>query len=428
MRYRYHTLDVFTGRVFGGNPLAVFPDARGISGETMQAVARELNLSETVFVLPPEAGGTRRVRIFTPGAELPFAGHPTVGTAILLVALGEMPGGEGEVEIVLEEGVGPVPVRVRVRGGVPVSARFTAARPPEVGAAAALAELARMIGLDVGDLADDWEPATASAGVPFTVIPLRDVDALGRARLDLAVWERVLSAGEASHVYPIVPAAPGGTVRVRMFAPNMGIAEDPATGAAAAALGGYLARGASDGTLRWTVEQGIEMGRPSRIELEADVENGAVARVRVGGSAVRVSEGTMEIPSDESAVTRAWEPVSFPGIPAPVGAYSRAVRAGDLIFVSGQVPRDLETGELMGETLAEQTRGVLHNVRRVLEAAGASMDDIVSVTAYLEDMSAWGEFNTLYREAFRPPYPSRTTLGASLHGVMVEISVIARAP
>jgi 2-iminobutanoate/2-iminopropanoate deaminase len=169
------------------------------------------------------------------------------------------------------------------------------------------------------------------------------------------------------------------------------------------------------------------MGRPSRIELEADVEYANAVRVRVGGSAVRVSDGTMEVPSDEAA-SRAWEPVSFPGIPAPVGAYSRAVRAGDLIFVSGQVPRDLESGELMGSTLAEQTPAVLENVRRVLEAAGAGMDDIVSVTAYLEDMSAWGEFNELYRAAFRPPYPSRTTLGASLHGVLVEISVIAKVP
>jgi trans-2,3-dihydro-3-hydroxyanthranilate isomerase len=427
MRYRYHTLDVFTGRVFGGNPLAVFPDARGISGEAMQAVARELNLSETVFVLPPEAGGTRRVRIFTPGGELPFAGHPTVGTAILLVALGEVPGGEGEVELVLEEGVGPVPVRVRVRGGVPESARFTAARPPELAPALERAELAAVLGLDVADLSDDWAPAVASAGVAFTVIPLRDVDALGRARLDRAAWERVLAPTDASHVYTIVPAAPGGTVRARMFAPGMGIAEDPATGAAAAALGGYLAQGIDQGAPRWTIEQGVEMGRPSRIELEADVEYANAVRVRVGGAAVRVSDGTMEIPS-EGAAGRAWEPVGFPGIPAPVGAYSRAVRAGDLIFVSGQVPRDLETGELMGSTLAEQTRGVLENVRRVLEAAGAGMDDIVSVTAYLEDMSAWGEFNELYRAAFRPPYPSRTTLGASLHGVMVEISVIAKAP
>jgi trans-2,3-dihydro-3-hydroxyanthranilate isomerase len=427
MRYRYHTLDVFTGRVFGGNPLAVFPDARGISGEAMQAVARELNLSETVFVLPPEAGGTRRVRIFTPGGELPFAGHPTVGTAILLVALGEVPGGEGEVEVVLEEGVGPVPVRVRVRGGVPESARFTAARPPELAPAPERAELAAVLGLDVADLSDDWAPAVASAGVAFTIIPLRDVDALGRARLDRAAWERVLAPTDAPHVYTIVPAAPGGTVRARMFAPGMGIAEDPATGAAAAALGGYLAQGIDQGAPRWTIEQGVEMGRPSRIELEADVEYANAVRVRVGGAAVRVSDGTMEIPS-EGAAGRAWEPVGFPGIPAPVGAYSRAVRAGDLIFVSGQVPRDLETGELMGSTLAEQTRSVLENVRRVLEAAGAGMDDIVSVTAYLEDMSAWGEFNELYRAAFRPPYPSRTTLGASLHGVMVEISVIAKAP
>lgn len=426
MRYRYHTLDVFTDRLFGGNPLAVFTDARGISDAQMQAVARELNLSETVFVLPPEAGGTRRVRIFTPGSELPFAGHPTVGTAILLVALGEVPAQEGETEVVLEEGVGPVPVRVRVRGGSPDFAQLTAAQPPVVGPAPAREELAALLGLAPADLSDDWEPAMASAGVGFTVIPLRDVAALGRARLDLTAWERVLAHTDAPGVYPVVPAAPGETVRVRMFAPAMGIPEDPATGAAAAALAGYLARDAQQGTLRWTVEQGEEMGRPSTIYLEADVYNGIVLRSRVGGSAVMVSEGTMEIPTDTAAAGRAWEAVSVPGAPTPAGAYSRAVRAGDMIFVSGQVPRDLVTGELQGETLAEQTRGVLENVRLVLAAAGATMDDIVSVTAYLEDIGDWGEFNTIYREAFRPPYPSRTTLGAALHGVKVEISVVAR--
>ena len=427
MRYRYHTLDVFTDRLFGGNPLAVFPDARGLSGAQMQSVARELNLSETVFVLPPEAGGTRRVRIFTPGGELPFAGHPTVGTAILLVSLGEVRAEEGEVEVVLEEGVGPVPVRVRVRGGQPEFAQFTAARAPEfLAPPPAPAELAAVLGLDVADFAGaPWEPAVVSCGVPFTMIPLRDTDALARVRLDTAAWERVLAGGGAPGVYPVVPAAPGGTARVRMFAPHMGIAEDPATGAAAAALGGYLSQGAGAGTHRWTVEQGVEMGRPSRIELEADVADGRVAAVRVGGSAVRVSEGTMEIPGESAERGRAWEPVELAG--PPVGAYSRAIRAGDLIFVSGQVPRDLETGELMGTTLAEQTRGVLENVRRVLASAGATLDDVVSVTAYLEDMGDWGEFNAVYREAFTAPYPTRTTVGASLHDVLVEITVVARA-
>lgn len=428
MRYRFHTLDVFTDRVFGGNPLAVFPDARGISDAGMRAVARELNLSETVFVFPPEAGGTRRVRIFTPGAELPFAGHPTVGTAILLVSLGEVPAVEGEVELVLEEGVGPVPVRVRVRGGVPEFAQLTSAQRPAFlqQKPPAAPELASLLGLSTDDLHPIWEPAAVSAGVPFTVVPVRDVEALGRARPDPAAWERLLAHSDAPHLYVVVPAAPGGTVRARMFAPAMGIAEDPATGGAAAALGGYLAQGGGEGTLRWAIKQGVEMGRPSRIELEADVQNGVTLRVRVGGAAVRVSDGTMEIPSDEPATARAWEPVSLHGVPAPVGAYSRAVRAGDLVFVSGQVPRDLETGELLGATLDQQTRATLANVRRVLEAAGATMDDVVSVSAYLENMADWGEFNALYRDAFRPPYPTRTTVGAALNGVLVEISVVAR--
>jgi trans-2,3-dihydro-3-hydroxyanthranilate isomerase len=414
MRYRYHTLDVFTGRVFGGNPLAVLPDARGISGEAMQAVARELNLSETVFVLPPEAGGTRRVRIFTPGGELPFAGHPTVGTAILLVALGEVPGGEGEVEWCWKR----ASARPRARAGCAAECRNPRGSPPPGRPSWRRPPSARSgggAGAGRADLSDDWRPRSRRRGVCVHVIPLRDVDALGRARLDRAAWERVLAPTDASHVYTIVPAAPGGTVRARMFAPGMGIAEDPATGAAAAALGGTWRRGSTRAPRAGRSSRAWRWAAPSRIELEADVGVRHAVRVRVGGAAVRVSDGTMEIPS-EGAAGRAWEPVGFPGIPAPVGAYSRAVRAGDLIFVSGQVPRDLENGRADGLHPRRADARRAGDVRRMLEAAGAGMDDIVSVTAYLEDMSAWGEFNELYRAAFRPPYPSRTTLGASLHG------------
>lgn len=215
MRYRYHTLDVFTDRISGGHPLAVFPDARGLSGDQMQQIARELNLSETVFLLPPEtSGATPQVRIFTPGTELP----------------------------------------------------------------------------------------------------------------------------------------------------------------------------------------------------------------------VRVGEGVVEVAGEPAAAAdrRGWEPVALPGVAAPVGAYSRAVRAGELLFVSGQVPRDPRTGELQGEDVAAQTRAVLENVRRVLEAAGAGLEDVVSVTAYLADIGEWETFNRVYREVLQPPYPSRTTVGAQLHGVLVEISVVAR--
>lgn len=305
MNYRYHLLDVFTDRPFGGNPLAVFPDGRGLSDEWMQRIAGELNLSETVFLLPPEtAEGTRRLRIFTPGMEMAFAGHPTVGTALLLAEL-EHAEEAGELRLVLEENVGPVPVTVRREGGKPPFAVLTAAQPPEVRPAPlAEEELARLVGLDPADLAGSTPtalPAAAiSTGMPFTLIPVRDLATLGRARLDPALWAERLAGAWAPHVYVAAPAgeASGADFRVRMFAPAMGISEDPATGAAAAAFAGYLALRPEtpDGLSRWTVEQGVEMGRPSRLHLEAETEDSQVRAIRVGGTAVTVGEGVLRVP------------------------------------------------------------------------------------------------------------------------------------
>jgi trans-2,3-dihydro-3-hydroxyanthranilate isomerase len=304
MRYSYHLLDVFTDRVFGGNPLAVFPDGLGLSTEQMQRVAAELNLSETVFVLPPETeAGTRKLRIFTPAVELPFAGHPTVGTAVLLAETGAVP--ENVQHLVLEETVGPVAVRIAREPGRPTFAQLTAAQAPEFGPAPpSSAELARVIGLDDADLLDgEWAPGTASCGVPFVIVPVRSREALARVRMDQGAWERVLAHTWAPHVYIV---APGADLRARMFAPAMGLGEDPATGAAATALAAYLARRENGDatTHRWTVEQGVEMGRPSTLYLEADVDAGSITAIRVGGSAVLVGQGWMEIPPGVSHVTR----------------------------------------------------------------------------------------------------------------------------
>lgn len=303
MRLEFHTLDVFTDRVFGGNPLAVFPDGGGVPDETMQRVARELNLSETVFVTAPGAGeNTFRVRIFTPATELPFAGHPSVGTAFLLAHLGRVSGEGPERMLVLEEGVGPVPVTVRMESGRPRSAKLTAARVPEFGPPPPAPEvLAELLSLSVGDLGGSLDAAQASAGVPFLFVPVRSRDALARVRINLVTWEREIASGWAPHVYVMTDDADDGAhLRVRMFAPAMGIAEDPATGGAAAALAALLARrdAGADGSHAWTVEQGIEMGRPSRLEVEADVAAGRLAAVRVGGSSVLVSHGTMTVPDE----------------------------------------------------------------------------------------------------------------------------------
>lgn len=315
MELDFRTLDVFTEETFGGNPLGVFPDAAHLPAELMQKVAREMNLAETVFLGPPETpDGTARVRIFTPEVEVPFAGHPTVGAAIYLArtqpvrrGAGVRRTGDGHAELVLEENVGRLPVSVEYRRGRPVFAQFTTAMLPERRESPHPPEqLAAMVGLDAGDLGGDHPrpltPAMMSCGLPFHVIPIRTLAALGRAVLDMALWRDMLADTWAHHVYLVCPLS-GGDVRVRMFAPGSGVPEDPATGSAAAVLGGYLGDASRqlNGTLRWQVAQGEEMQRPSLIRVEVDKVAGRITAVRVGGAAIFVSRGTMTVPGSPIA-------------------------------------------------------------------------------------------------------------------------------
>lgn len=303
MRHAYHLLDVFTREVFGGNQLAVFPDARNIAPELMPRIARELNLSETVFVLPPTAAGAaHRLRIFTPGAELPFAGHPTIGTACLLATLGTSGDSDAVGDLVLEEGVGLVHVRVHPgRDGAPAFAQLTAPQPPEIRPTTLSHEqLAAMLTLGADDIlaSSPQVTAAASCGVPFLFVPLRNRGAVRRAHLNMAAWEAHAAATWAPHVF--VYAFDGereqSQLRARMFAPALGVPEDPATGSAATALAGLLAsRIGRDGSHHWRVEQGFEMGRPSILEIEAEVHGGVVTAARVGGSAVIVGEGALHL-------------------------------------------------------------------------------------------------------------------------------------
>lgn len=302
MRARFHTLDVFTDRAFGGNPLAVFPDADGIPPALMQPIAREMNLSETVFVLwdaPPE-GADCRVRIFTPAVELPFAGHPTVGTAYLLAMLGRVRAEGGAARVVLGEEVGPVPVELRMEDGRPVFAVLSAARMPEIGPEPPPPDVvARLLSLEEGELGGSLGTAFATSGVPWLFVSVRDRAALGRARVDRGAWERDLAGAWAPHLFVMTDDAPdGASLRARMFAPALNIVEDPATGGAVTALAALLARrdAAGGGTLRWIIDQGVEMGRPSRLFLEADVAGGRLTAVRVGGGCVAISEGEMTLP------------------------------------------------------------------------------------------------------------------------------------
>ena len=298
---RYFTADIFTSTRFGGNQLAVLPDARGLTDKQMLAITREFNYSESTFVFPPDdPAHTRRVRIFTPGGEIPFAGHPTVGTAFVLASIGEVPLTGTETRIVLEEKVGPVPVLIRARNGQPEFCQFSVARLPETGAPMpSRSAIAESLSLQEDDLLDGaWHPQVVSCGLAFGVVPVRDRGVVARARLRLDRWEEHLSGteGHMVMVFAMDAEEPGHDAHARMFAPKAGVPEDPATGSACAALGGYLAmRSRREGTQRWVIEQGYEMGRPSLIEVEADVDRGTVTAVRVGGASVMVCEGEMVI-------------------------------------------------------------------------------------------------------------------------------------
>ncbi|MGH9421795.1 MAG: PhzF family phenazine biosynthesis protein [Thermoanaerobaculia bacterium] len=311
MSYQFHTVDVFTDRQFGGNQLAVLPDARGLSVEQMHSITREFNFSETVFVLPPEnAANARRIRIFTPGKELPFAGHPTVGTAFVLAATGEIPLTGDETRIVLEEGVGPVDVLIKSSEGKPFFTELSAAKMPERGPGTYDREtIARALSLAPEDIDADgpYSIEGFTAGVPFVFVPIRSLEALGQARPKVELFEKALGGSWSPDLYLFCEREESrskngisngdAVIQVRMFAPLLGVPEDPATGSAAAAFAGYLARRSSrkEGTLRYTIHQGVEMGRPSMLLVGADIAGGAVQAVRVGGASVLVCSGTLEL-------------------------------------------------------------------------------------------------------------------------------------
>ncbi len=307
---RYLTCDVFTTATFTGNQLAVVFGADGLPTETLQAITREFNYSETVFVFPPDdPSHTRRIRIFTPEEELPFAGHPTVGTAHALVACGDVLANGDELTIVLGEGVGPVPVRVRMAHGVPVHAQLTTAMlPDERSVRASIAELADVLSLSPDDFVGGAHtPMAVSCGIPWLIVPLASVDAVRHARIRMDAWEQHCR-GEWG-AWPFVFAMTGGQeddtapqhvrgvdIRARAFLPGAAVPEDPATGSANACLAGYLAaRTPRDGVLTWEVAQGVEMGRASRLSIEASKQGGVIDAVRVGGSTVMVSEGVLTL-------------------------------------------------------------------------------------------------------------------------------------
>lgn len=301
MALKFHTLDVFTDRRFGGNPLAVVLDADGLSDAEMQAIAREFNLSETVFVqASTRPAHSAKMRIFTPRREISFAGHPTIGTAILLAELNAPAhNGEKDALIVLEQGIGTVRVGARLRAGAPAFAEFDAPRlPTAAGVLPPDDVLASGLGLIPSEVGfENHTPICFAAGNTFAFVPVASLEAIRRARINGAHWERAFEQQGVAGVYAYTRQCEhtGSAFHVRMFAPQLGIPEDPATGSAAVGLAGIVHHfdGLPDGTHRRIVEQGYEMGRPSQIVLTLVVAGGKLTTVRIGGSAVRVSEGTI---------------------------------------------------------------------------------------------------------------------------------------
>lgn len=299
--YRFIQADVFTHRPFGGNPVAVFPEAEGLTDDEMQMIAREMNLSECAFVLTPgDPKADVKVRFFTPGVELPFAGHPTIGTHVVLAQEGRYELEAPLTRIHQEIGLGVLPVdlvveedkverAIMTQGDFSLGDFFDNAKM-----------LADALGLRTDDFNQDMPPRVASTGLPGLMVPLASRDAIERIQLNLPVFNRVCEQMNLTSVEPFTMETwdPSNTVHARNFAPPWtGVLEDPATGSVGGALGGYLVHHQGvppeEPTTRIVIEQGFEMGRPSLIEALVDVKGRSVQRVRVGGQVVRVLEGTL---------------------------------------------------------------------------------------------------------------------------------------
>jgi trans-2,3-dihydro-3-hydroxyanthranilate isomerase len=298
--YRYLHYDVFTDHVFGGNQLAVVLDGRGLADETMQAIAKEMNFSETTFVLPPDRPDTDvRMRIFTPTEELPIAGHPTIGTAFALARSGVVE--RGRDNLVFGCGIGPVPVALTWSGDDLSFAWMSQPLPvfgepiPDPSRAALALSLSPAAVAGTGQLVQ-----VVSCGLPFLFVPLTTRSAVDSALVNRSALSDLLSAAKtAAHGVFVFSSQPGdgrATVYSRMFAPELGVVEDAATGGASGGLGCYLVRHKvvrADKADAMISLQGVKMGRPSHVHMSIGVEDGAITSVRVGGEAVLAGEGTL---------------------------------------------------------------------------------------------------------------------------------------
>jgi trans-2,3-dihydro-3-hydroxyanthranilate isomerase len=300
--YRYLHYDVFTDHLFGGNQLAVFLDGRGLSTETMQAIAKEMNFSETTFVLPPETPGTdARVRIFTPAEELPMAGHPTIGTTFALARSGVL--APGREETVLGLTIGPTRVTLTWKGD-DLGFAWMSQPTPTFGETIADREaVAHALSMSAAAITGTGRPVQiVSCGVPFLFVPLTARRAVDNARLNVTaleeLYERTATSAHGVFIFSPEPGSDRATVYSRMFAPGLGVSEDPATGVASGPLGCYLVAHqivAPEAAAAMMSLQGVKMGRPSHVHISIGTNDGQITSVRVGGEAVLAGEGTLYV-------------------------------------------------------------------------------------------------------------------------------------
>jgi trans-2,3-dihydro-3-hydroxyanthranilate isomerase len=298
MNYRFHICDVFTDQRFGGNPLAVLPDARGLTCEQMQKIAREFNFSETTFVLPPEQGATRKVRIFTPSREVPFAGHPNIGTAFVLAQRGEL-GEIGDARTIeFEEAAGLVRVLIEPGPEGSLNCELTAPQELVLGPSVSPQTAAGILSLPAEAVVTDVHPPqVAGVGLPFVIVELASLDALAAACYDPGFQAELTQRDIMPDILLYTRDAQGCDIRARMFAPMDGVPEDPATGSANCALAALLSHcdESAHGEFGWHIVQGVEMGRPSTLFARTRKQDGKVTQTCIGGSSVMVAEGQISV-------------------------------------------------------------------------------------------------------------------------------------
>lgn len=301
MHRRYVTVDVFTTQLFGGNPLAVVLDAQGLTTAQMQAIATEFNYAETTFVLPPsKPEHTAHIRIFTSRIEVPFAGHPNVGTAVVLARDLEARGRAPLDRMVFEEAAGLVPIRLLRDGGVVVGAELTAPKALSIGASMSAEDASACLSILPAEIRTEVHaPQVLSVGLAFLVAEVTTRDVLRRCRPSLPAHERLLPSNGTDSIYAYVRGAADGELHARMFAPIDATIEDPATGSATAATIALLAQRCPepDADVSWRIEQGVDMGRPSLLLGRTEKREGKVAAVYVAGNAVQVMHGFLNVPS-----------------------------------------------------------------------------------------------------------------------------------